>query len=76
MGVQNQSVDSPFIYVPAGAVLVEEDFLPLWTCPSSGVSSAILTVVPQRVEQLLGSPGCWVQLPGLMLEMLNLWSDD
>lgn len=26
MGVQNQTVDSPFIYVPAGAVLVEGDF--------------------------------------------------
>lgn len=37
VGVQNQSVDSPFIYVPAGAVLVEEDFYP-WgplVCPLS-----------------------------------------
>lgn len=40
VGVQNQSVDSPFIYVPAGAVLVEADFyscgpVPPLVCPLS-----------------------------------------
>lgn len=33
MGVQNQSVDSPFIYLPAGAVLVEEEFYPCGPVP-------------------------------------------
>lgn len=45
--------------------------VPLWC-----VLSAILTVVSYRVGQLLGTPGCWFHLLGLILEMLNLWSDD
>lgn len=44
------------------------------------IISAIQTVVPFRVGQLSGSPVHWVQLPGLldigvMLEMVDLWSD-
>lgn len=33
VGVQNQSVDRPFISLPAGAVLVEEDFYPCGRVP-------------------------------------------
>lgn len=44
------------------------------------VIAAIQAVVPFRAGQLSGSSGLWVHLPGLldigvMLEMLNLWSD-
>jgi len=44
------------------------------------IISAVQIVVPFGVRQLSGRSGLWVQLPGLLdvgvvLEMLNLWSD-